>query len=270
MGSEMCIRDRISGYAIGVAVGAPVLTLLTRQWPRKRLLLALMLIFIAGNLAAAFAPSYEWLMSARVLTSLTHGTFFGVGAVVATGLVPVDKKASAIALMFSGLTLATLLGVPAELRTRATTVSGGLMYRLVDDPLGGRTVFGDQRSFRVEPIVGARWSKLRADLSTPLGATSKGADWTDLLLGLRVEADATDRWTLRGQVDIGGLGDSDRNSRSWQALAVYRTPLAGGAVSVNLGYRLLEQIYQQDDFTGQSFDWNVSRHGPVIGLSLTY
>ncbi|MDR0227258.1 MAG: MFS transporter [Burkholderiaceae bacterium] len=103
----------ISGYAIGVAVGAPVLTLLTRQWPRKRLLLALMLIFIAGNLAAAFAPSYAWLMSARVLTSLTHGTFFGVGAVVATGLVPADKKASAIALMFSGLTLATLLGVPA-------------------------------------------------------------------------------------------------------------------------------------------------------------
>ncbi|HEY0201709.1 MAG TPA: MFS transporter [Burkholderiaceae bacterium] len=103
----------ISGYAIGVAVGAPVLTLLTRQWQRKRLLLALMLIFIAGNAAAALAPSYGWLMAARVLTSLTHGTFFGVGAVVATGLVPVEKKASAIALMFSGLTLATLLGVPA-------------------------------------------------------------------------------------------------------------------------------------------------------------
>lgn len=103
----------ISGYAIGVAVGAPVLTLLTRQWPRKRLLLALMLIFIAGNAAAAFAPNYEWLLAARVLTSLTHGTFFGVGAVVATGLVPAEKKASAIALMFSGLTLATLLGVPA-------------------------------------------------------------------------------------------------------------------------------------------------------------
>ena len=103
----------ISGYAIGVAVGAPVLTLATRHWPRKQLLLALMLIFIAGNAAAVFAPSYGWLMAARVLTSLTHGTFFGVGAVVATGLVPPDKKASAIALMFSGLTLATLLGVPA-------------------------------------------------------------------------------------------------------------------------------------------------------------
>ena len=103
----------ISGYAIGVAVGAPLLTLATRHWPRKRLLMALMLIFIAGNAAAALAPTYGWLMAARVLTSLTHGTFFGVGAVVATGLVPADKRASAIALMFSGLTLATLLGVPA-------------------------------------------------------------------------------------------------------------------------------------------------------------
>lgn len=103
----------ISGYALGVAVGAPVLTLLTRQWPRKRLLLALMAIFIVGNVAAVFAPTYEWLLTARLLTSLTHGTFFGVGAVVATGLVPPEKKASAIALMFSGLTLATLLGVPA-------------------------------------------------------------------------------------------------------------------------------------------------------------
>ena len=103
----------ISGYAFGVAVGAPVLTLATRRWPRKQLLLALMLIFIAGNVAAVFAPNYAALMAARVLTSLTHGTFFGVGAVVATNLVAKDKQASAIALMFSGLTLATLLGVPA-------------------------------------------------------------------------------------------------------------------------------------------------------------
>mgnify|MGYP000986036679 CR=1 FL=1 len=96
-----------------MAVGAPVLTLLTRSWPRKRLLLALVLIFIAGNGAAVLAPTYGWLMAARIGTSLTHGTFFGVGAVVATGLVAPEKKASAIALMFSGLTLATLLGVPA-------------------------------------------------------------------------------------------------------------------------------------------------------------
>ena len=72
----------ISGYAVGVAVGAPVLTLASRRWPRKLLLLSLMLLFIAGNAAAALAPSYGWLLAARVLTSLTHGTFFGVGAVV--------------------------------------------------------------------------------------------------------------------------------------------------------------------------------------------
>ena len=103
----------ISRYAIGMAVGAPLLTIAKRHWPRKQLLMALMLIFIAGNAAAALARGYGWLMGARVLTSLTHGTFFGVGAVVATGLVPAEKRASAIARMFSGLTLATLLGVPA-------------------------------------------------------------------------------------------------------------------------------------------------------------
>jgi len=103
----------ISGYALGVAVGAPVLTIATRRLPRKTVLLALMAIFTLGNLACALAPNYELLMAARVVTSLAHGTFFGVGAVVATGLVPVDKRASAISIMFTGLTAATLLGVPA-------------------------------------------------------------------------------------------------------------------------------------------------------------
>lgn len=164
----------------------------------------------------------------------------------------------------------SLMGVPAELGTRSTTVSAGVLYRLVDDPLGGRTAFGDMRSFRVEPLVGARWSKLRADLNTPLGATQKGAEWTDLLLGLRIEGDVSEHWTLRAQAEAGGLGDDDRHSLSWQALASYRTPLAGGAVSINAGYRLLHQNYEQDDFTGQRFDWKVTRHGPVLGLSLTY
>jgi len=102
----------ISGYALGVFVGAPVLTLATRRMPRKTVLLALMAIFTLGNAACALAPNYELLMAARVLTSLAHGTFFGVGSVVATSLVAEDKRASAIATMFIGLTVATLLGVP--------------------------------------------------------------------------------------------------------------------------------------------------------------
>ncbi|CTP86906.1 MFS family sugar exporter [Xanthomonas translucens pv. poae] len=103
----------ISGYALGVFVGAPLLTVASRRWPRKRVLVALMLVFTAGNLACALAPDYATLMAARMVTSLAHGTFFGVGAVVATGLVAPQRKASAIATMFTGLTVATLLGVPA-------------------------------------------------------------------------------------------------------------------------------------------------------------
>jgi DHA1 family inner membrane transport protein len=102
----------ISGYALGVVVGAPLLTGLTARWPRKNVLLGLMVVFTLGNLACALAPSYGWLMAARVLTSFAHATFFGVGSVVATGLVPANKKASAIAIMFTGLTVANILGVP--------------------------------------------------------------------------------------------------------------------------------------------------------------
>ena len=103
----------ISGYALSVAVGAPLLTIASRSLPRKTVLLALMVIFTLGNLACALAPSYGWLMAARMITALAHGTFFGVGSVVATGLVARERRASAIAVMFTGLTAATLLGVPA-------------------------------------------------------------------------------------------------------------------------------------------------------------
>lgn len=102
----------ISGYALGVVVGAPALTLATRRLPRKAVLIGLMLVFTLGNAACALAPSYTALMAARVVTSLAHGTFFGVGSVVAIGLVAPDRRASAIATMFTGLTAATLLGVP--------------------------------------------------------------------------------------------------------------------------------------------------------------
>lgn len=102
----------ISGYALGVTAGAPVMTVVTTRWPRKATLLALMAIFTLGNLACALAPSYFGLLAARVLTAFAHGTFFGVGSVVATQLVAPHQRASAIAIMFTGLTIATVLGVP--------------------------------------------------------------------------------------------------------------------------------------------------------------
>ena len=102
----------VSLYALGVAVGAPVLTALSGRWPRKRLLLALMLLFTAGNLLAWLAPGYGALVVARVLTGLAHGVFFSIGSTIATSLVPREKAASAIATMFSGLTVALVTGVP--------------------------------------------------------------------------------------------------------------------------------------------------------------
>ncbi|WP_277424230.1 MFS transporter [Cohnella candidum] len=102
----------ITGYALGVALGAPFITVATYKMPRKALLLLLMGIFIVGNALAALAPSYGVLMFARIVAALTHGSFFGVGSVVAAELVTKEKRAGAIALMFTGLTLANILGVP--------------------------------------------------------------------------------------------------------------------------------------------------------------
>ena len=102
----------VSLYALGVAIGAPVLTALTGKLPRKALLLALMALFTAGNLLAWQAPSYETLVTARILTGLAHGVFFSIGSTIATGLVPREKAASAIAIMFTGLTVALVTGVP--------------------------------------------------------------------------------------------------------------------------------------------------------------
>ena len=102
----------VSLYALGVAVGAPVLTALTGRLPRKTLLLSLMALFTLGNLLAWRAPTYESLVLARVLTGLAHGVFFSIGSTIATSLVPKEKAASAIAIMFTGLTVALVTGVP--------------------------------------------------------------------------------------------------------------------------------------------------------------
>ncbi|MDU6411047.1 MAG: MFS transporter [Yersiniaceae bacterium] len=102
----------ISGYALGVAIGAPIMAILTAKLPRKMTLLLLMVIFIVGNLMCALAYSYNFLMLARIITALCHGAFFGIGSVVAANLVAPNRRASAVALMFTGLTLANVLGVP--------------------------------------------------------------------------------------------------------------------------------------------------------------
>ncbi|UNK18314.1 MFS transporter [Paenibacillus sp. N3/727] len=102
----------ITMYALGVAVGAPILTILTQRIPQKKLLYLLMVLFILGNGISVFAPNYAVLMVARMITALTHGTFFGVGAVIASNLVPPNKRAGAVSIMMAGLTIANIIGVP--------------------------------------------------------------------------------------------------------------------------------------------------------------
>jgi DHA1 family inner membrane transport protein len=105
--------DLISGYALGVVVGAPLLTAASTRLSRRTVLLALMAVFTVGNLLASVAPSYTMLLAARVLTGLPHGAMFGVGSVVAASMVPSNKRATAISMMFAGLAVANVVGVPA-------------------------------------------------------------------------------------------------------------------------------------------------------------
>lgn len=103
----------VSAYAIGVVVGAPVMTLALGRLSKRTALMLLMTIFTIGNLLSAAAPGYGTLLLARLVTSLNHGAFFGFGAIVAASVVPREKQASAVATMFMGLTIANIGGVPA-------------------------------------------------------------------------------------------------------------------------------------------------------------
>lgn len=118
----------VSAYAIGVLAGAPLMTLTTARMKRRTLLIALMAIFTLGNFLSAIAGGYAMLMVARVITSLNHGAFFGVGSVVAANLVAPEKRASAVAAMFMGLTLANVIGVP--------------LAPWIGETFGWRTAFG--------------------------------------------------------------------------------------------------------------------------------
>jgi multidrug resistance protein len=130
----------VSVYALGVTFGAPVLTALTSRVERKPLLLGLMALFIAGNMIAALSPNYEVLLVARILAAFAHGVFFSVGSTIAADLVPEDRRASAIAMMFMGLTVAIVTGVP--------------IGTLIGQTFGWRTTFWAVTALGVVAFVG--------------------------------------------------------------------------------------------------------------------
>lgn len=164
----------ISAYAFGVLVGAPVMTLLFANMPRRRLLVLSMGIFTQGNLMSALADSYSALMISRIITSFNHGVFFGVGAVVATQLVPPNQRAGAVAAMFSGLTIATVGGVP--------------LASFVGTTLGWRNAFLGIAGIGLVAMIALRISlpplvnQEKANIRNELAVLSKGSVLAALLL----------------------------------------------------------------------------------------
>lgn len=143
----------VTGYALGVVIGAPLMTVLGTRISRKRMLMLLMGLFIAGNLLSAVAPVFGVMLAGRVVASLAHGAFFGIGSVVAAELVAPEKKAGAIAMMFTGLTVANVVGVP--------------LGTLVGQTLGWRTTFAIVAGLGVVGLAGI--AKLVPDLPKPEG-----------------------------------------------------------------------------------------------------
>lgn len=159
----------VTGYALGVVIGAPFMTAIGTKLTRKQMLLMLMGLFIAGNLLTAVAPAFGVLLLGRVLASFTHGAFFGVGSVVAADLVAPDKRAGAIASMFMGLTLANVIGAPPG--------------TLIGQHAGWRVTFFAVAALGVLGLIGvAKWVPARpepaaAQLRTELGAFRNPQVW---------------------------------------------------------------------------------------------
>ena len=193
----------ISAYALGVVIGAPIMTLTTGRLPRRTLLIVLAGIFTLGNLLAALSGSYAMLMAARVLTSFNHGAFFGVGSIVAASLVAPERRAGAVAAMFMGLTIANVVGVPLA------TWAGAA--------LGWRAAFWGITGLGVVTMVA-----LRATLPA-LPAPSGG----NAMAELRV---------LRRGVVLGALGLTVVGASAMFTVFTYITPILRDATHASLGF----------------------------------
>lgn len=164
-----------------------------------------------------------------------------------------------------------LLSNEIGLKIRTTSLAAGAFFKACEVELGGETVFARPRTLSIEPTAGIRWTKLEADVSVLNVNASKSADWTDPFIGLRMNADLTERWNLFAEADVGGFGVGSRLSVNAQAYLGYRTMMLGRPTILRAGYRALYQDYENDDFTGANkFRWDVTQHGPVVGLSMRF
>lgn len=173
--SEAAAGWLISGYALSVVVGALGITAATTRLPRKPVLLGLMVLFIIGNAITALAATYDVAMVGRIVASLCHGAFFGIGSVVAAGLVPAEKKAGAIAIMFTGLTAANVIGVPF-----GTFIGQQYGWRMAFWAIAGIGVIAFVGIVALVPRAGS--SATKVSLRRELGAFRSTQVWLSLLL----------------------------------------------------------------------------------------
>lgn len=161
------------------------------------------------------------------------------------------------------------LGEQLALDIVSTTLTGGVFYRVYQHNLDGLTYFGRQRVFAIEPTVGIRWTQLKATLSVGPYTESRKTDWTDPFIGTRVLYDISDRWNISAEADIGGFGTGTKLSANGQIYLGYRTKLFDLPTIWRVGYRALHQNYHDND-TREKFKYDVTQHGPVVGLSVLF
>lgn len=163
------------------------------------------------------------------------------------------------------------LGQPVEAALHLNSIAGAVYYVAHEAELGGDTVHGTPRVNRIRPLVGARWSKARAKLEVPnIINQDRSAEWTDVIVGIRTDTDVSSRWQFSGHFDMGGFNPGTRFSMNGHATMNYRTQIARRPATLRVGYEVLFQEYQQNDFTGQRFIWHMTQHGPTAGVSITF
>lgn len=220
----------VSGYALGVFVGAPLLSAAATPLRRKPVLLGLLGLFVIGNIGSALAPDYALMMVSRVVASLCHGAFFGVGSVVAAGLVAPQRRAAAIAMMFTGITLANVVGVP--------------LGTLLGQAFGWRSTFWVVAALGVAGAVGVlalvpdRPADPAANLRTELAAFRRPQVW--LALGMTAlgfgGVFASFTYVAPLMVDVAGFPSS---ALTWLVLLFGAGLVVGNLVGARIADRAL-------------------------------
>ena len=187
----------------------------------------------------------------------------------------VEVRSGRWGLLFDGQHIKTsqdeeLLSQTLDLGITKSHAQGAVFYRIYDSPQGGDTVTGAPRRFTVDPMIGLRWNRLKADVEILGLSGSRRAEWTEPFVGVKSSWDVSPRWNLAGEADVGGFGVDSKTSANAQASLGYRTMLLQRPTLLRAGYRVFHQEYKTGDFTGQVFHWDVTQHGPVVGLSVAF